>query len=342
MTGRVRAAQRLAKYPTEDVVDALKTTVLKEPFWGVQAAAAKALGTIRTSPALRALIAGLKTKHPKARRAVVKALGEFRDEEVAKALIGALDEGDPSYFVEGEAARSLGKTRSPKAFDVLKKNLRKESFNETIRIGVLDGYAELKDVQAIPIIIEWTRYGKPHPAARSLGKTRSPKAFDVLKKNLRKESFNETIRIGVLDGYAELRDTQAIPIIIEWTRYGKPHPAREAATKALGKLGEGKPEVTDHLAHLLDDPWFRVRLEAAVALGELLDPKAVGPLERLIERELDGRVKRRAREAVRKIQAGREASDDFRRLREDVDKLREENRQLKERLDSIEKPQTRK
>jgi len=79
-----------------------------------------------------------------------------------------------------------------------------------------------------------------------------------------------------------------------------------------------------------------------VALGELLDPKAVGALERLIERELDGRVKRRAREAVRKIQAGREASDEFRRLREDVDKLREENRQLKERLDSLEKPQTRK
>lgn len=273
--GRARAAQRLAKYPTEDVVDVLKTAILKDAFWGVQAAAAKALGAIRTTSALRALTAGLKTKHPKARRAVVKALGEFRDEDAAKALIGILDEGDPSYFVEGEGARSLGKTRSPKAFDILKKNLRKESFNEVIRVGVFDGYAELKDPQAIPIVIEWTRYGKPHAA-------------------------------------------------------------REAATKALGKLGEGKPEVTDHLVRLLDDPWFRVRLEAAVALGELLDAKAVGALERLIERELDGRVKRRAREAIRKIQAGREASDEFRHLRDDVDKLREENRQLKERLEKIE------
>ncbi len=273
--GRVRAAQRLTKYPTEDVVDALKATIMKDGFWGVQAAAAKALGTIRTTLAMRALTAGLKTKHPKARRAVVKALGEFRDEDVAKMLIGVLDEGDPSYFVEAEAARSLGKTRSTKAFDVLKKNLRKESFNEVIRVGVFDGYAELKDPQAIPIIIEWTRYGKPHAA-------------------------------------------------------------REAATKALGKLGEGKPEVTDHLVHLLDDPWFRVRLESCVALGELLDAKASGALERLVERELDGRVKRRAREAIQKIQAGREASDEFRKLRDDVDKLREENRQLKERLEKIE------
>ncbi len=273
--GRVRAAQRLAKYSSEDVVDALKTAVLKDTFWGVQAEAAKALGVIRTTSALKALIASLKTKHPRARRAVVKALGEFKDEEAAKVLVGILDEGDPSYFVEAEGARSLGKTRSPKAFDVLKKNLRKESFNEIIRGGVFDGFAELKDQQAIPILIEWTRYGKPHAA-------------------------------------------------------------RESATKAIGKLGEGRPEATDHLVRLLDDPWFRVRLEACIGLGELMDPKAIPALERLIDRELDGRVKRRARESIIKLRVGREASDQFQRLREDVDKLREENRQLKERLEKVE------
>ncbi len=279
--GRVRAAQRLSKHVGEDVIEALKTAGLKDPFWGVQAEAAKSLGVIRTSDALKALLSCLKTKHPKARRAVVKALGEFRDEEAAKALVAVLEEGDPSYYVEGEAARSLGKTKSPKAFDVLKRNLRKESHNEAIRIGVFDGYSELKDPQAIPIVTEWTRYGKPHLA-------------------------------------------------------------RTAATTALGKLGEAKPEVTDHLIRLLDDPWFRVRIEAAIALGDLLEAKALDPLNRLIDRELDGRVKRRAREAIRKIQAGREASDEFRRLRDDVDKLREENRQLKERLERIETVQPKK
>ncbi len=273
--GRIRAAQRLAKHPTEDVIDALKTVCLKDPFWGTQAEAAKALGVIRTSSALKALIASLKIKHPKARRSVVKALGEFRDEDSAKALIGILDEGDASYYVEGEAARSLGKTRSLKAFDVLKKNLRKESFLDVIRVGVFDGFAELKDPEAIPIVTEWTRYGKQHPA-------------------------------------------------------------REGATKALGKLGEGRPEVIDHLTRLLDDPWFRVRIESCIALGELMEPKAVAALQRLIDKELDNRVKRRAMEAAQKIQAGREASTAFQRLRDDVDKLREENRQLKEQLNRIE------
>ncbi len=279
--GRIRAAQRLSKHMGEDVIEALKTTALKDPFWGVQAEAARALGVVKTSDAMKALLSCLKTKHPKARRAVVKALGEFRDEEAAKALVSVLDEGDASYYVEGEAARSLGKTKSPKAFDVLKKNLRKESHNEVIRVGVFDGYGELKDPQAIPIVIEWTRYGKPHLA-------------------------------------------------------------RTAATQALGKLGEEKPEVTEHLIRLLDDPWFRVRIEAANSLGDLLETKALDPLNLLVEKELDGRVKRRAREAIRKIQSGREASDEFRLLRDDVDKLREENRQLRERLERIEAVQTKK
>jgi aminopeptidase N len=146
--GRVRAAQRLSKHVSKDVIEVLKIAGLKDPFWGVQAEAAKSLGVIRTSDALKALLSCLKTKHPKARRAVVKALGEFRDEEAAKTLAAVLEEGDPSYYVEGEAARSIGKTKSPKAFDVLKRNLRKESHNEAIRIGVFDGYGELKDPQA--------------------------------------------------------------------------------------------------------------------------------------------------------------------------------------------------
>jgi aminopeptidase N len=279
--GRIRAAQRLAKYPTEDVVDALKIAALKDLFWGVEAEAAKALGKIRTTSAFKALVASLKTKHPKARRAVVKALGEFKDEDSAKTLIGLLEEGDASYYVEGEAARSLGKTQSPKA-------------------------------------------------------------FDILKKNLRKESFVDTIRAGVFDGFAELKDSEAVPIVIEWTRYGKPHTAREAATKALAKLGEGRLEVIEHLIRLLDDPWFRVRIEACIALGKLLDSKAVEPLQRLVERELDQRVTRRAREAIRSIQAGREASVEFKKLRNDVDQLREENKQLKERLAEIETHQERK
>ncbi|TMI57459.1 aminopeptidase, partial [Candidatus Bathyarchaeota archaeon] len=161
-------------------------------------------------------------------------------------------------------------------------------------------------------------------------------AFEVLKAALRKDSFNEVIRSGVFDGYAELKNPNAIPIVTDWTRYGKPNLAREAAVRALAKLGDGRSEVGDILTSLLDDQWFKVRLEAAVGLGNLLDSKALPALEQLVSKELDGRVKRRARESIRKIQMGREATDEFRQMREDIDKLRDENRLLKERLDRLE------
>ena len=157
-----------------------------------------------------------------------------------------------------------------------------------------------------------------------------------MKAALRKDSFNEVIRSGVFDGYAELKNPNAIPIVTEWTRYGKANFAREAAVRALAKLGEGRPEVSDILTGLLDDQWFKVRLEAAVGLGNLLDSKALPALEQLVSKELDCRVKRRARESIRKIQMGREATDEFRQMREDIDKLRDENRLLKERLDRLE------
>ena len=73
-----------------------------------------------------------------------------------------------------------------------------------------------------------------------------------------------------------------------------------------------------------------------MGLGNLLDSKALPAIEQLVSKELDGRVKRRARESIRKIQMGREATDEFRQMREDIDKLRDENRLLKERLDRLE------
>ncbi len=281
--GRIEAARELSKLGTRDAVEALRRSVEEDPFWGVQAQSAKALGRIRSKAALDALVACIRVKHPKARRGVVEALGEFREEAAADALLPIL-EHDESYYVEAEAARSLGKTRSARALQALERALAKDSHDEIIRYRALEGFGELKDERAIPICLEWTRYGKP------------PRA-------------------------------------------------REAATKALGKLGEsplaaspagGKGQVFDRLVELLDDPWLRVRLEAVIAFGKLADPKAIPHLERLIEREQDGRVVRRAREAVLRIKEGRERSEETRRLREDIEKLQQENRELRDRLDRLE------
>ncbi len=278
--GRISAAKDLAKLGSQEAIDALKTAVLNDAFWGVQNESARALGTIKTSNARDALLGCLKVKHPKARRGVVAALGQFRDEQAAEALEGIVLKGDASYYVEAQAALSLGQTRSPRAFDALAK-------------------------------VAMTR-----------------------------ESLNDVIRSNALNGLAELKDERALPIAIDWTRRGRSNPVRGAATAVLGKLARmsdrAKDDAYDRLVELLNDDWLRVRLNAIAALVEIKDAKALGELGRVVDRDLDGRVIRSAREGIGRIREGADKGEEVKKLREDIDKLLEDNRSLRDRLDKLE------
>ncbi|MBM2825940.1 MAG: hypothetical protein HW403_4 [Dehalococcoidia bacterium] len=277
--GRIEAVRALGRDASPEAVEALKESLMKDGFWAVQSEAAKALGSIRSATALDALREGLSVSHPKARRAVVAALGEFKDEAAVDALLGPLA-GDESYFVEAEAARSLGKTRSPRAFEAIQGTLAKDSFVDIIRATAFDGFAELKDERAVPIAMEYSQYGR-HPNARSLA----------------------VACLGRLGDLAE---------------------------------GEKKDKIVDRLIELLDDPWLRVKLVAIGALEFMKVDRALPALGRLVVRDLDGRVQRRAREALARIRQGRDRADDVRKVQEDLDKMRDENRKLQDRLDSLE------
>ncbi len=275
---RIRAVEGLGKIGSSGAVEAIKRTLLRDRFWGVQVRAARALGKLRGNAAKEALLAGLAVKHPRARRAVVTALGEFKhDAAVADALI-AKSRKDESYFVEASAAAAIGKTRSEKASKALEAALKKDSFREVIRAGAFAGYAELHEQSVIPVVLEWTAYGK--------------------------QPF-----------------------------------AREAAVAALGKLGKKdglvKDEVVDRLSELLHDPSLRLRLRSVTALGKLGERRAVPALRDYTNRELDGRGVRIAREAIVKIQEGK-ADEETRKLREEVDQLQDENKKLGDRLEKIE------
>ncbi len=115
---RVIAVGGVAKSVEPDSVRALGEALEGDPFWAVRAAAARALGATRRDDALDLLLATIGDPHPRVRRAVVAGLGEYRgDERAGEALAALLQKGDRSYFVEAEAALSLGRTRTAPALD---------------------------------------------------------------------------------------------------------------------------------------------------------------------------------------------------------------------------------
>lgn len=277
--GRISAAVALGEVGSLEAVTALRHALEHDAFWGVQAEIAATLGQIHTPEALEALLANLQLPHPKARRAVVTALGEFKEDRAATALANVLTQEDTSYFVEAETAAALGKTR-------------------------VNG------------------------------------ALEQLQQASQKASWNEVIRGGVFRGLAELKDERTLPLLLDFTAYGRPPLARYAAIRALGKLGGEKdpvPEaIVDSLTTLLDEEHFRTRMAVLDALASLNSPKTLAALERLRARDLDGRVKRRLEEVIDTIRSGRKQTAEVKQLRDDVQALRDANKKLLERLDRLE------
>jgi aminopeptidase N len=272
-----------------------------------------------------------------------KELAKLGTQEAADALKDAVLK-DKFWAVQAESARALGSMRSAIALDALLacKSVR----HPKARRGVMAALGQFREERAADALIAVLRKGDASyyvegAAAQALGQTRSARAFDVLSKvAMKKESVNDVIRSSALLGMTELKDERALPIAIEWTRRGKSNPVRGVATSALGKLGllsdRAKEQAYDRLVELLPDEWLRVRLNAVAALAELKEMKAVGELARTVDRDLDGRVIRSAREAMARLREGADKGEEIRKLREELDKLSEEHRSVKDRLDKIE------
>ena len=284
---REAAAAVLGKRGGVAAEAALMTALEKDKFWAVRGSAAQALGMLRTATARDRLIKRLKAEvHPRARRAVARALGDFtQDAAAAAALAQVVDKGDSSYFVEAEACLALGKTRTGKS-------------------------------------------------------------SELLRKAATRESFTDVIRQHAYRGLAEARDDGAVALLVDGMRYGRPTQGRRAAAGALAHLMRGRRDreardARERIELLLGDRDFRVQAAAIEALNVLGDPAAIPALRRTIERELDGRLKRRGREVIRDLGEGAPLSDDVRRLRDEVGELRAVVAALRERLDqsdAVKKP----
>jgi aminopeptidase N len=264
-----------------------------------------------------------------------RALAERDDVRSAEALAGALGRAKEVWMVKSEAARALGKLRGDAAFEALRKSAHDR--HPKVRRAVAEALGGFRTPAAARLLTELARSDKSYlvaaDAARSLGRTRQPGVLKQLVATLGRKSWADSERAGALDGMAHLRDEDALPAVIRSSLYGVPTRGRRAAVSALASLSDSR-RTREHLEELLDDrdPHFRVSvIDALVQLG---DTKARGALRRALDRELDGRVMRRLREALRDI--GEASVQDRRRIGDDLETLRGELTELKQRLAKVE------
>jgi len=152
VVARIGAARALARDGSHRAYEALARAIEHDPFWGVAAEIATALGATNAPRARTIVISATAHAHPKVRRAVAAALGVFPASFASAESLAGLA-CDASYFVVAEAFASIGRSRVPGAFATLEAALAMPSWQETIAAGALRGLAELGDERAVPLVL---------------------------------------------------------------------------------------------------------------------------------------------------------------------------------------------
>lgn len=276
-----------------------------------------------------------------------RALADKPDPLTTAALRSAL-ETDPFWAVRVSAASALGKTRRQDALDALLVARTQE--HPKVRRAVATALGEFRidfdpgNLRAAALLETWVREGDAScfveaNAALALGRVRSPKAVEILTPVLTRRAYMDTIRARALDGLGACGDDAAYPVITGAITRAASFQSRRAAVTALGRLAEGTPRARDareRLEACLADPDFRVRMDAALALAELGDVRAIPAIERARTAELDGRAKRRFKHAVGYLRDKGSAGEKVKKLGEEVERLRGESTRLRERLEKLE------
>jgi aminopeptidase N len=272
--------------------------------------------------------------------------------EVVAALSDALTH-DSFWGVRVEVAKQLGKVNLAQAGTTLIGGLQDQ--NAKVRRVVVEALGEIKTVESYERLKQCLEQGDESyyveaSAARSLGamiigylKEKEGEVIEVLKQVLATRSgWNEVVRVGAIGGLSTLKTApEAADIILEYTKLGIPQPLRLGAIRSLGAVSVGQStnkveEILERLEILAKESFFLTQVAVTSALGQMQVPRVIAILNALAEQTPDGRVRRLAEEAVGKVQKNLGSDKALKELREELEKIKQENQELKSRLAKLE------
>jgi len=215
--GRVNAAVELKSHNTPAAITALGKAATTDAFWGTRVEATRALAELKGEAVRPALIQAAGDKDSRVRREAIRGLGQYKDAKLADLFIRIIN-SDPSYFAVAEAARALGESGSPRAFDVLSATLQVPSWQDTILGGALSGLASLNDPRAVDISLKYAAPGNRTSlrvaAIQALGHAKgNDRAFQALAAGLKDRSLE--LVFNAIQAIAALGDSRAIPLLEE-------------------------------------------------------------------------------------------------------------------------------
>ncbi len=282
------------------------------------------------------------------------ALAKKGNLEAVTALTTALTE-DPFWGVRAEVAEQLGSIKLDQAADGLMKGLkdpearvRRAVVRALGDIKTADSYKALKAIAEkgdASYYVEATaiHYFGALGAADLDGKPKEKKTLKLLETILKeRQGWNETVRSGAITALSQFKSSEeALDLILKHTELGTPQALRLYAIRALGPVSQGQTKPTierilDRLETIASESFFLTQMSAVAALEGVESARAISILQNLAEHTPDGRVRRRAQEAVQKVQKAIGKDKAVEQLRQEVDDLKKANQEMKSRLETLE------
>ena len=152
-------AQATAEGEKQRIAQAITTALGSDKAWGMRVEAAGALNGVPGDVARSALLAAAKDGNARVRARAINSLGASKDPALVNVYLEHLT--DESYGTIREAARALGLTKSPVAYDALTKLIETPSWRESIKVSALNGLAALEDPRALDLGLRYAAAGNP-------------------------------------------------------------------------------------------------------------------------------------------------------------------------------------
>ncbi|MGB5634403.1 MAG: M1 family metallopeptidase [Waterburya sp.] len=280
------------------------------------------------------------------------ALGKKGGLEAVKALAKSLTD-DSFWGVRVEVAKKLGKIKLNQGFEALEAGLKDK--DARVRRAVIDALSNFKTVASYETLAQCLHQGDPSyyteaAVARNLGdmvsgnlKDKQPEAIALLKSILEQRAgWNEVVRGGAIAGLSKMKTSAAaVDIILEYTKPGTPQPLRLTSIRCLGTISTGQTpeklgEILEQLEAIAGESFFLTQVAVVGALGQMQTAEAITILNGLADQTPDGRVRRRAEEAVAKVQKNLGADKAVKEVRQELDRLKQANQDLTSRLAKLE------
>ncbi|MGF1535138.1 MAG: M1 family aminopeptidase [Elainellaceae cyanobacterium] len=255
------------------------------------------------------------------RAEVASQLAKVKLDQAIEALLPGLDDADAR--VRRAVVQSISKTKTKPVYKALK---------AIAQDGDESYYVEAAAIQGLAAVVSSSELV-----------AKQEKIIKLLASILEKRAgWNEVVRAGAIAGLSQLKTSaEALQLILEHTALGTPQALRLSAIRALGPVsaGQDKPElerILNRLDELSRETFFLTQVAVVSALGKMETAKAIAILEPLALQSSDGRVRRRAEEAIEKVRKTTQPDEMVAQLRKELDQVKQTNQELRSRLEGLE------